>query len=175
MNPMIASDEKCRQIVTNALFYGADDDGKVTKTMLAKLVYLIDFTWYYENLSPMSGMSYRKRPYGPVPDMYFRIVSEMEDEGIIAMEAKGTASLFSLHKDPKSNALNEDELNMIQRIGNAWHGRSTDEIVSFTHNQLPWQICRPDEVIPYELITQEEPERVYGLAIPQEHMKYLTS
>lgn len=162
-DPM-ASIEKYKQIILNALQSGSDSDGKITKTKLAKLVYLADFTWYYKNLQPMSGMSYRKLPQGPVSDVYFRALDELEEKGVVAREEKGNAILFSLIESgtAPTNRLSKEEKNLIDKIGNSWQGKQTQEIVDFTHAQLPWQICRDGEVIPYGLITQEEPERVYG-------------
>ena len=160
---VIRSTEKYKQIILNSLKYGADEDGKVTKTKLAKLVYLADFIWYYLNASPMSGMTYRKLPRGPVADVYFRALDEMEEDGTVSREQKGNAILFSLiEREAPVSRLSSDERNLIEKIGMAWRGKSTDDIVNFTHEQLPWQICRDGEVIPYGLITQEEPERVYG-------------
>jgi len=161
---VIASTEKYKQIILNALKYGADDDGKITKTKLAKLVYLSDFICYYRNLYPMSGMSYRKLPRGPVADVYFRALDELEEEGMIIREPKGNAILFSLvEKEAPTSMLTVDEINLIEKIGRVWQGKSTSDIVAFTHEQLPWQICRDGEVIPYNLISQEKPERVYGM------------
>lgn len=156
--------EKYKQIILNALQSGADDDGKITKTKLAKLVYLSDFTWYFENLVPMSGMSYRKLPRGPVPDIYFRALDELEEDGAINREEKGRSILLELAEkgDAPSARLSQEEKGLIKKIGNTWQGKQTQEIVDFTHSQLPWQICREGEVIPYGLITQEEQERIYG-------------
>ncbi|MES2971402.1 MAG: helix-turn-helix domain-containing protein [Patescibacteria group bacterium] len=156
--------EKYKQIILNALQAGADKaDGKITKTKLAKLVYLADFTWYYEKLTPMSGMSYRKLPRGPVPDIYFRALDELEEDGIINREEKGRSIMLELAEsgEAPSNRLNSEEKVLIKKIGKAWQGQQTQEIVDFTHAQLPWQICREGEVIPYGLITQEDPERIY--------------
>ena len=76
---------------------------------------------------------------------------------------KGKAILFSLIENAApASRLSNEELNLIEKIGKAWCGKSTDDIVNFTHEQLPWQICRYGEVIPYGLITQETPEGVYG-------------
>lgn len=158
--------EKYKQMILNALQFGADSDGKVTKTKLAKLVYLADFIWYYENLVPMSGMSYRRLPRGPVPDIYFRALDELQESGIIDREDKSHSILFKLTEsgDAPSNRLSSDEKSLIKKIGEFWQGKQTQEIVDFTHSQLPWQICREGEIIPYGLITQEEPELVYGTA-----------
>jgi transcriptional regulator with XRE-family HTH domain len=160
---ILASTEKYKQIILNSLKYGASEDGRITKTKLAKLIYLADFIWYYLNSSPMSGMTYRKLPRGPVADVYFRALDELEEDGTIVREQKGRAILFSLiEKEAPVGRLSDDELNLIKKIGKQWKNKSTDDIVNFTHEQLPWQICRDGEVIPYSLITQEEPERVYG-------------
>ena len=59
------------------------------------------------------------------------------------------------------NYLDADEKVLIKKITNKWKGVRTREIVNFTHDQLPYKLCAPDEVIPYELITQEDPDHVY--------------
>jgi uncharacterized phage-associated protein len=152
-------------MILNAIQFGSDKtDGKVTKTKLAKLVYLADFTWYYDHLAPMSGMSYRKLPRGPVPDIYFRALDELEEDGVITREEKGRNILLKLAEpgSAPSNRLSKEERMEISKISKAWQGKQTQEIVDFTHAQISWQICREGEVIPYSLITQEDPERVYG-------------
>jgi transcriptional regulator with XRE-family HTH domain len=160
---VVASTEKYKQIMLNALQHGADNDGRITKTKLAKLVYLADFIWYYLHATPMSGVVYRKLPRGPIADVYFRALDEMEEDGAILRETRGNAYLYSLvEKQAPTGRLSEDERALIEKICTAWHGKPTEDIVSFTHRQLPWQICRDGEVIPYSLITQEEPELVYG-------------
>lgn len=161
---------KYKQIILNALQYGADStDGKITKTKLAKLVYLADFTWFYENLVPMSGMSYRKLPRGPVPDIYFRALDELEEDGVISREEKGKSIILGMAESAPapSTKLATGEQRMIKQLAKAWKDKQTSEIVDFTHDQLPWQICREGEVIPYSLITQEEPDAVYGPAKPK--------
>ena len=160
---VLNSAEKYKQMLLNSLKYGSGEDGKITKTKLAKLVYLADFIWYYQNSSPMSGATYRKLPRGPVADIYFRVLDELEEDGTIIRESKGKAILFSLvEQEAPASKLSDQEICLIKKIGEAWAGKSTEDIVNFTHEQAPWQICRYGEVIPYGLITQEEPERVYG-------------
>lgn len=159
--------EKYKQMILNAIQFGADGaDGKITKTKLAKLVYLADFTWYYDHLVPMSGMSYRKLPRGPVPDIYFRALDELEEDGAITREEKGRNILLKLSEagDAPRNRLSKEEIQEISKIAKTWQGKQTQDIVDFTHAQIPWQICRDSEIIPYSLITQEDPERVYGSA-----------
>lgn len=140
------------------------------KTFFAKLVYFVDFAWFYDNLKPMSGMKYRRDTYGPVPDQFFRITDNMVENGELNLEVrkvsgrKRPAQLISLNddvKDEPNQYLGDKEIEMIDKVVRKWKDASTEKIVDFTHHQMPWQVTRPGEFIPYELITQEEPENVY--------------
>jgi hypothetical protein len=55
----------------------------------------------------------------------------------------------------------KEELNNIGEIAQKWKDKRTNEIVNFTHNQLPYKLCSENEIIPYELIIQEDPEYVF--------------
>ena len=155
---------KYRQMILSAIRFGASSDGKIPKTKLAKLVYLADFIWYYRELKPMSGLNYIKFAHGPVPMEYFYVLAHLEDSGVITREDKGKAIMLSLTEpaSPPKDLLTATERQLIEKLGKYWAKKQTSEIVDFTHQQLPWQICRDDEVIPYGLITQEDQERVYG-------------
>lgn len=142
----------------------SERDGRVPKTKLAKLLYLADFAWYYKKLESMSGMQYLRRAYGPVPDPYFRALAELEEDGKITIDRKDDAFLVRLgHGTTKQklDCLDTEEKVLIKKISEKWKGKRTQEIVNFTHEQLPYKLCAPDEVIPYELITQENPDHVY--------------
>lgn len=156
--------EKYKQMILAFLRLESSKDGKIPKTKLAKLVYLSDFAWFYECLESMSGMSYRKIKFGPVPDSYFRAIEELFDEGSIDIDCKADAFLISqteAGEREELSELGENEKKLIKKISNKWKGKRTQEIVKFTHTQLPYQICENNEIIPYELITQENPDHVY--------------
>lgn len=157
--------EKYKQMILAFLqASAAERDGKMPKTKLAKLVYLADFTWYYQKFESMSGMQYLKRAFGPVADPYFRALDELEEEGKITIDHKGDALLVGLGEGverKRLNCLEADEKALIKKISEKWRGVRTREIVNFTHEQLPYKLCAPDEIIPYELITQVDPEHVY--------------
>lgn len=163
--------DKYREMIVETLRrYQAYSGHSAPKTLLAKLIYLIDFAWYYEELIPMSGMKYRRLQYGPVPDQYFRFVDELVDDNKLGLQIKSipgrstksqSLSVTSEAADEPLQYLGIKEVEMIDAVTKEWKDADVDEIVSYTHTQLPWQICRPNEFIPYELITQEEPEHVY--------------
>jgi DNA-binding XRE family transcriptional regulator len=161
----LTNEEKYKEVLMEMLKYGSDNkDEKITKTKLAKLIYLADFTWYYQNLEPMTGAKYRKLPQGPVPNLYFSTIDQLFDEGLVNIEINKDAQMISLSeagKNFKKEKINSSEEKLIKEIASKWKNKRTNEIVAFTHDQLPYKICNPGEVIPYELITQQDPEDVY--------------
>lgn len=160
--------EKYKHMILTYLRVGLSADGKVPKTKLAKLLYLADFAWFYDHLESMSGMQYRKIAYGPVPDMFFRALDELADDGKIVIDKKteGDKDMLLIsesesNKNEKIQTLSSGEQKLMKEIATKWKGKKTHEIVNFTHNQLPYFLCRDNELIPYELITQEDPGLVY--------------
>ena len=157
--------EKYKQMILAYLRAGADSRGKVPKTKLAKLLYLADFAWFYENLESMSGMPYRRIQYGPVPDLYFRAIDELFEDGKIDIDRSNPEMQLISQAGGTPNItldlIGDDQMRLIEKIAAKWRSKRTQEIVNFTHEQLPYQISREDELIPYELIIQEDPQNVY--------------
>ena len=153
--------EKYKQIIKNFIKYGSDDDWKITKTKLAKLCYLLDFARYYYNLESITWLEYRRIQQWPVPDLYFWAIEELQQEESIVVESKGKANLIENIEQPQDDKLSLDEMNLLKKIAKKWKNKNTQEIVEFTHQQLPRMICEDKEIIPYDLITQEEVDNVY--------------
>jgi transcriptional regulator with XRE-family HTH domain len=156
--------EKYKEMILAYIRKASSKDGQILKTKLAKMLYLADFAWFYEKLESMSGMQYRRIKFGPVPDMYFKAMDELEEQGKITINHKDEMFLISENRGSqkkKLDKLSPAELKLIGKIAKKWKDKKTSEIVDFTHNQLPYKICTPDEIIPYELITQEDPSYVY--------------
>jgi len=156
--------EKYKQMILAYLRADADPRGKVPKTKLAKLLYLADFAWFYKTLESMSGMQYRRIQFGPVPDLYFLAVDEMYESGKISIDKEGEALLIAQAGSSPNmslDLLSKEETTLISEIAKKWRDKRTQEIVDFTHNQLPYQIAAENEMIPYSLITQEDPDHVY--------------
>ncbi len=159
---------KYKHMILTFLRMNLSKDGKIPKTKLAKLLYLSDFAWFYDHLESMSGMQYRKMTYGPVPDTFFRALDELEVSGKIIIDHKVAdgKEMFLIsesdsNKNEKIKTLSKEESSLMKKIAKKWKDKKTLEIVNFTHNQLPYFLCRDDELIPYELITQEDADMVY--------------
>ena len=149
---------KFRNLVLQCIKHGSDNDGCITKTKLAKLVYLCDFANYYKHLNPISGFEYRRLARGPVAIEFFEMIDANES---IRVKDSGRAIMISLVEDPDESILDKEEKETVKAVCKKWKRASTEEIVDFTHRQIPWSMCKEREVIPYELINMEEPENVY--------------
>jgi DNA-binding XRE family transcriptional regulator/uncharacterized phage-associated protein len=132
-------------------FGGSEADGKITKTKLAKLLYLVDFSWYVIKGKSMSSLAYRALPRGPVAEPFFQMTDDMFESGQIQIESKGAALLFSVTEHSTQPLLSSEEVDHIRQVAEKWRVSDTQTIVDFTHNQSPWMMTAPGATIPYEL------------------------
>ena len=138
------------------------------KTKLAKLLYLTDFSWYYLYAKSMSGVAYRKIDFGPVADVFFRILEEMEQGGSINIKQiyKDEYHMYEIEETRASaktilTLLTKKEQTHIAKVWKQWQSASTAEIVKFTHEQAPYKVSVQGEIIQYSLITTEASHNVY--------------
>ena len=152
--------EKFRQMYFYILRYFQDG---IPKTKLAKLLYLADFSFFYDYLESMSNVRYVRREYGPVADIFFELTEDLYDKGKINIKPLDYALMISATTIEKEDGLlSDEEKALLDRICNYWKDKRTSEIVNFTHEQKPWKMCRDGEYIPYSLIIQEDPNNVYA-------------
>lgn len=160
----IASEKKLSQVYFYILTKFFPEG--VYKTKLAKLLYLIDFTNFHDNLESMTGSTYIRRKYGPVAETFFILTDELYENGLIDIDTRPgnetqKISASSTYCEDFSLLTDQDK-KLIAKICMYWRPKRTVEIVNFTHSQKPWQECRDGEKIPYSLIIQEDPDHVYA-------------
>jgi transcriptional regulator with XRE-family HTH domain len=154
------NNEKFKQMYFYVLRYFQDG---IPKTKLAKLLYLADFSHFYDNLVPMSSVRYVRREYGPVADIFFELTEDLYDKGKIDIKPLDYALMIRATTTEKEDGLlSGEEKDLLDKICLFWKDKRTSEIVNFTHEQKPWKMCRDGEYIPYSLITQEDPNHVYA-------------
>ncbi len=154
---------KFKQMYLACLNYASNDHDNVPKTKLAKLLYLIDFSTFFKELEPMSGVKYRRLVHGPVPDVFFSLTDELLEQGKIHVEVldRGAQMISSSTREEDFSELSDNEIGHIKTVCDVWKNKPTQEIINFTHEQKPWKMCRDGEYIPYSLIIQEDPNHVY--------------
>jgi transcriptional regulator with XRE-family HTH domain len=154
--------EKFKQMYFACIQFASDKRGGVPKTKLAKLLYLADFTYFFNELEPMSGVKYRRMEFGPVADIFFSLTEDLYESGKIDIKPVEQALVICTKtRDVSFDRLTKEELGLIKSICTIWKDKRTAEIVNFTHEQKPWKMCRDGEFIPYSLIIQEDPKHVY--------------
>ncbi len=153
--------EKYKQIIQFFIENWTNNWYKITKTKLAKLCYLADFAWYYNNLESLTNLEYRRIQQWPVPDAFFSTIEELFNDESISIIIDWNSHLIWNKEQPYTWKLSLEEKSLLMKIAKKWKNANTKEIVDFTHQQLPWMICEDKEIIPYGLITQEDPDHVY--------------
>jgi transcriptional regulator with XRE-family HTH domain len=159
---------KYKQMILAFLREARASKATLKKTKLAKLLYFADFAWYYYHLESMSGMSYRRIEFGPVPDAYFSLVEDLEQKGHINVTqvARDGYHMYELAEARGSmrtplSLLSKKELALIHDIWTKWKDANTNEIVNFTHNQMPYQFAEDNSIVSYEIFIQEDPAEIY--------------
>lgn len=165
---MIPDFAKYRQMIIAFLRKAKESGVELKKTKLAKLLYFADFAWYFKTSQSMSGLAYRKIEYGPVPDAYFRILEEMDEQARIEIKKKDIdgKTMYEISETFISeiedlDLISSEEKVLIGEIWNKWKDKNTNQIVQYTHNQAPYKTVEMNQIIPYELIMNENPEYVY--------------
>lgn len=137
----------------------------LTKTKLAKLLYLSDFYHYYTHFDSISHVNYKCKDYGPLAEPFLETIEDMYENGELHIDVLDEgAQMLSLSKSVKNTVfddLSNEEKKEIDMVCDKWKDASTKELVNFTHRQKPWMACRENEIIPYDLILQEDPSNVF--------------
>lgn len=158
------SDEKLKQVYYYILSKHFNTSG-VPKTKLAKLLYLSDFTNYYETGNSITGSRYFRLDYGPVAEKFFILTDKLFDDGKINIRILDFAQMISIsssNTEFNPSILTDDEKTVIDKICDYWKEKRTSEIVNFTHSQKPWKDRIDGEYIPYESIKDEPSNRIYA-------------
>lgn len=127
---------------------------------LATLLYLIDFSHFYKSLNTMSGVLYRHKEDGPRSDLFIQITNSLLKEGTITNSISND-NVFLLKENIDLNLLSKQEKKEIRNLCSLWKDIDTNTMIAFSKSQKPWMASRNDEIIPYSLIIQEDPNHVY--------------
>lgn len=159
---------KYRNMMMAYLRAAKTDRVALKKTKLAQLLYLTDFSWYFHHQKSMSGVSYRHTDFGPLADVYFRLLEEMEAGGVLNIKQiyRDDYHMYEIEETRTSAKkilveLTKKELAQISIIWTAWRDSSTAEIVTFTSEQAPYRDSVVGEVIPYTSILSEDTYTLY--------------
>lgn len=121
---------------------------------LHKVLYFLDMSQFAQSGSPVTGCTYRKRPYGPTCVQLLPALSELQRDG--ALEIRDT-EYYGLKKkeyvalaDEPAGVLSDAETALLdESIEFVCERNSAKSISDFSH-QLPWEMVEFGEEITYE-------------------------
>lgn len=133
----------------------------VGETALYKLLYFCDFNYYELYEEHLTGASYRKLNFGPVPRKAEAIIKEMVEERQIQKiktEYHGyrQTRYIPLVK-PDLSAFSAAEKEVIDNVLDRMADWSAKMLTEYSHNDKPWKATDMNATIDYELAFYREP------------------
>jgi transcriptional regulator with XRE-family HTH domain len=132
----------------------------VGETVLYKLLYFIEFNYFELYEEHLVGATFRKLPYGPVPQRLDTILAEMQEKSQLKMVKtqyfdKLQKRYIPLEK-PDLTVLKASEKEVIDRVVDQFSDYSATGISDYSHKDMPWLATENGEVISYELAFYRE-------------------
>jgi len=147
----------------------------VGETVLYKLLYFSDFNYYELYEEHLTGATYRKLPYGPVPQKLDSIIQQMIKNG----QLQKVKTMY--HGFPQTRYLplekadlkefKASEKDVIDKVIEQMGDWSAASISEYSHKDLPWEVTDEGKVISYELAFYRE--QPYSVRIYNEDVEEL--
>ncbi|MGD8451947.1 MAG: DUF4065 domain-containing protein [Phycisphaerae bacterium] len=130
--------------------------GGVLRTKLNKLLFYADFLCHKETGRSLTGTTYRRLAYGPVPVDYGSLEEALEDEGVIQVE-QGTFSegyeYVRVLAGPASwdvhVEFSENERAVLEHVAQTFHDLGSVAISERSHREPAWKDTPEKNLISY--------------------------
>jgi len=155
-----SSSEKLQQVIL--FFLERINNVQLGRTKLMKLLYFVDFDHYEAHSRSITGAAYRKLPHGPYPKDAEKLISKMEELGLVR-QVKVNHSGYTQHRLITLNAkfdpskFSGEELQTLERVATRWADASASQIEAATHNEAPWSATKDGKTIDYEMADYRHP------------------
>ena len=166
--------EKFKQILLYILEKCAGKPN-VGETVLYKLLYFSEFNYYEVYEEHMIGATFKKLPYGPVPQRLDSMLNKMEENGELKMIKTRyfdlTQKRYIPLVKPDLTLLKASEKETIDQVVNQLSDFSAKAISDYSHKDMPWKATKDGEIIDYELAFYREAPfsaRVYDNDVSEE-------
>lgn len=128
----------------------------VGETVLYKLLYFSDFNYYELYEEHLTGATYYKLPYGPVPQKIDDIITQMIEDGQLQRVKTDYHGYLQTRYLPLIKAdltrLKASEKEVMDRVIEQMSGWSAAAISNYSHNDMPWMASKEGEALNYELV-----------------------
>lgn len=133
----------------------------VGETVVYKLLYFADFNFYELYEEQLTGATYRKLPFGPVPVEFQEIVQDMKKDGVLTVvkdEYYGySQTRYIPLRKADLNELKASEKKVLDEVIDQLSDRTATWISDYSHEDIPWKATADKEIIDYELVFYRTP------------------
>lgn len=151
------------------------DDPTYSRTKLFKILFYSDFEAYGRYRTPITGILYKKFPFGPGPAAYGRLQEEMLQDHLIRVVKRRVYDQDRQRvlplQEPDFDFFTGREISIVETWIRFFWNKSAKEVSRFSHGKA-WKLATLGEPIPYDAVfisddpvTLPEVERVKELAI----------
>ena len=132
----------------------------VGETVLYKLLYFSDFNYYELYEEHLTGATYRRLNYGPVPQHLENALFHMTEEGQLQRVKTTYHGYSQIRYLPLVKAdlsiLKANEKEVIDKVIEQMSDWNATKISEYVHKDMPWLASDEGEVIDYELAFYRE-------------------
>lgn len=145
--------EKFKSLVHYVCWRCMDDPSKLGAVKLNKILWLADFTAYYQSGEPITGARYVKRQFGPVPSAIKPALRALADESrVVTREVPfhGYAKVeYEVLEDADPSIFTSDQLEIVDEIIRVVRDEHTAKSISAISHDHIWHAAEDGEEIPY--------------------------
>jgi hypothetical protein len=144
--------EKLREL-THYVCWKCDDPSNLGATKLNKVLWLSDIMSYRLHGEPITGATYVKRQFGPVPKMMLTVRRDLVSSGAVYERIDAIGGLEGVHfialSKPKTEMFSPREMEIVDAvIDDICNNHTAASISAFSHDVV-WHAARIGEEIPY--------------------------
>lgn len=120
--------------------------GKINgKKKMAKLLYFFEFDFFEKYQEQSTGETFKKYQMGPYPVNAWEIINELVESGDMEIKTEKnfggyepTETYLLSSNYQSSNSLNNQELDILERIKDLYINKSGKELEDISHLEAPW-------------------------------------
>lgn len=149
----------CQEKLEELILYIANQseaDARFGATKLNKLLFFSDFSAYARTGKPITGVVYRKMPYGPVPETVEAVKFKLLNTKDLIEERRRVISHHQHRlvatREPDLSLFTAQEISIVDQIITRFHKHNNKTISEISHMTAGWQLAESGEVIPYETV-----------------------
>lgn len=132
-----------------------EDDSNFGVTKLNKILYYCDFLAFAKLGEPITGISYNKLPFGPVPTAAQIVRDKMRQDGEIVITHEGSVSFRLSRVVPVREAdlclFTGPQVALIDSVIEAVGDANARLLTDITHGNA-WKVLSYNDIVPYEFV-----------------------